>query len=170
MNGVVLGNSDVWPITFLASVLIWLMFGGLLVLWVIDGRIKREQALHAFFAALISWGVASMIKTIFPTLRPFQVNGGSQLTLSIYHTTSAFPSVHAAIAFALAATVWLHDKKLGVLFVISAIGVGIGRILGNVHYLVDIVGGAVIGSSVAYLVEKLHVYGLVSGSKFKNTK
>ncbi len=170
MNGAVLGNSDVWPVTFLASVLIWLMFGGLLVLWVVDGRIKREQALHAFFAALISWGVASMIKAIFPTLRPFQVNGGSQLTLTTYHTTGAFPSAHTAIAFALAATVWLHDKKLGMLFVISAIGVGAGRILGNVHYLIDIVGGAVIGSSVAFLVEKLHVYDLVSGSKFENKK
>ncbi len=167
MNGEVLGNTDVWPVTFLASILIWLMFGGLLVLWIIDGRIKKEQALHAFFASLLAWTIANMIKSLFPTLRPFQVNGGPVLTLSTYHSSGAFPSAHAAAAFALATTVWLHDRKLGLLFVVAAFGVGVGRVLGNVHYLIDIVGGGVTGAIVAFAADKLHVYSLVSGSEFK---
>ena len=121
MNGAVLGNSDVWPVTFLASILIWLMFAGLLVLWIIDGRIKKEQALHAFFSAILAWTVANMIKSLFPTLRPFEINAGPVWTISTYHSSGAFPSAHAATAFALAFTIWLHDKKLGIIFLLSAL-------------------------------------------------
>ncbi len=147
-------------ITFLASFLIVILFGALLVLWVVDGRVKREQALHALFSAVAAWAIASMIKNIFPTFRPFQVNGNVALTLTT-SPDSAFPSVHSAVAFALAATVWLHDKRLGSTFLLGAVLVSVGRMLANVHYLLDIAGGAVLGVVIATIVDKLHLYNLV---------
>lgn len=60
-------------VTFLASILIWLMFFGLIVLWIIDGKIKKETVIHAIFSMGIAWVVTELIKYFFPTLRPFQV-------------------------------------------------------------------------------------------------
>lgn len=132
------------------------MYAGLLVLWIIDGRIKKERALHALLASLVAWGLAEMIKTIFPTLRPFQTNGHIPLTLTTPRD-AAFPSSHAAAAFGLAIAVWLHDKKSGTIFILAAFFVGLGRVLGNVHSALDILGGAAIGSVTAFVLEKLHV-------------
>ena len=60
-------------ITFLASFLIMVLFLALIVLWIVDGRVKREQALHALFSAAAAWVIGSMIKNVFPTFRPFQL-------------------------------------------------------------------------------------------------
>ena len=145
---------------FLASVLIWLMFGGVAVLWIIDGRIKKEVALHAFLASLIAWGIIELLKSLFPVARPYVVNGGDSFVIWS-PTDGSFPSGHAGAAFALAVTIWLHNKKLGALFLIAALIVSISRVIANVHYSLDFVGGAVVGSLVALGVEKLHVFKLL---------
>jgi len=147
-------------ITFLASFLIWFMFAGLGYLWIIDGKVLKEQVLHAFLTALIAWGIAQMIKGLFPTTRPFHTNGKAPLTVTV-PTDAAFPSGHASAAFGLAVSVWLHDKKIGKVFLVSAVLVGLGRILGNVHSLLDVSGGCVLGAMTAFVVEKLHLHKLL---------
>ena len=137
------------------------MFLGLLILWVIDGKIKKEQVLHALFAVAVAWGIAQVIKAVFPTLRPFELNGLTPLTL-LPSSDGAFPSGHSAAAFALATTIWLHDKKMGWVFVIAALVVGVARVLGNVHYPIDILGGAVLGAVVAFLIERVHLRKFIS--------
>lgn len=142
-------------ITFLASFLIYLLFAGLIVLWFIDGKIKKEQVIHALFAAFIAWGISSLIKHFFPTLRPFMVNG-REVDVLITPFDGAFPSSHTAEAFALAVTVFMHDRKVGWGFLVSALAIGVARIIANVHYPMDIVGGAFLGTIVAVIVEKVH--------------
>lgn len=160
MNPAVLSGQTSLIITFTASFLIWIMLAGLILLWFIDGKIKKEQALHALFASLIAWGLTQMIKGLIPTLRPFQVNGGVPMTMTIPFDAS-FPSGHAATAFALATSVWLHDKKIGILFLVGAFLVGWGRIASNVHYLGDVLVGAVIGIATSYTIQKLHLFKLL---------
>lgn len=160
MNPAVLSSSSSVLVVLMASFLIWVLFAGLFFLWAIDGRVKKEQALHALFSSVLAWVLAQMIKEFFPSLRPFELNGGPPLTLTVPFD-AAFPSGHSATAFGMAASIWLHDKKLGILFVLGAVLVGAGRVLGNVHFVIDIIGGAVVGISVAYLVERLHLFKLV---------
>ena len=74
---------------------------------------------------------------------------------------SSFPSGHAAAAFALAFAVWLHNKKIGVVFIILAVLVGLGRVLSNVHYSFDVFGGALLGVVVAYIIGRLHMFKLL---------
>lgn len=147
-------------ITFFASFLIWFMFLGLAVLWVVDGRIKREQALHALASSTIAWVLAEMFKSFIPIVRPFHLNGLEPLTLTIPNGF-AFPSSHTAVAFALAVTIWLHDKKIGTVYLVAATMVGVARIAAHVHFPIDIIGGALIGITVAYLVENVHFSRLV---------
>ena len=144
-------------VEFLASFLIYLMFAGLIVLWFIDGKIKKEQVLHALFAAFTAYLITAIIKLVFPTLRPFRVEDLAPLTFTVPNDGS-FPSGHSAEAFAVATTIWLHDKKWGIVYMLFALAVGIARVLANVHYPIDIVGGALTGTLVGVVVEKVHLF------------
>lgn len=144
-------------ITFLASILIWFMFFGLIVLWVVDGKIKKEIVIHAIFSALIAWILTEVLKNFVPTIRPFQLNSLDPLTLTT-PLDNTFPSTHTAAAFAMSVTVFLHDRKVGMLYLIMAGLVGVARIMAHVHYPADIVVGAVLGSLVSYISEKKHLF------------
>jgi undecaprenyl-diphosphatase len=166
MNEALLVDKGAWIVAFMASFLIWIMFGGLLVLWLIDGRIKKEQALHAFLSALLAWLIAEMLKNLIPSVRPFKVYGYAPLTFTV-PMDSSFPSSHAAATFAMAASVWLHNRRLGTIFVFGAILTGVGRMLANVHSLLDIMTGGVLGAASAVFVARLHLGKLISGGKIK---
>jgi undecaprenyl-diphosphatase len=148
-------------VTFLASVLIWLMFFGLIVLWVIDGKIKKETVIHAIFSCLIAYAVTELIKTFFPTLRPFQFDGALPLTLTV-PTDGAFPSSHSAVGFALAVTILKHDRKVGILYLVMAGLVGVARIMAHVHYPIDIMAGAFIGTLISGLTSGKHFVRLLN--------
>jgi undecaprenyl-diphosphatase len=142
-------------IEFFASFFIYFLFLGLIILWFADGKIKKEQVVHALLACTIAWSIAFLIKHFFPTLRPYMVNGG-ETDVFARPVDGAFPSGHTVLAFALAVTVFMHDKKIGSLFLVSALLIGIARVLANVHYPIDIVGGAFLGTIVAVVIEKMH--------------
>jgi len=145
MNGVVFSGQASVIVTFLASFLIWLMYGAFLAFWLFGKRITKKQALQVFLASLFAWVFAELIKYAFPTTRPFIANGLSPMTLTV-PTDPAFPSTHSAVAFGMATSVWFHHKKMGYLLLLSALLVGLGRVWANVHYPGDILGGAVLGS------------------------
>lgn len=153
------GMDDI-VIEFFATFLIWLFYAGLIVLWFVDGKIKKEQVLHALLASLIAWVIVFLIKQIFPTMRPFVRNGG-EVDVLIKPTDSAFPSAHTALAFSVAVTIFLHDRKVGWWYLLGALLIGLARVLANVHYPIDIVGGAFIGTLIAVLVEREHLFKLL---------
>lgn len=144
-------------IEFVASFFIWFLFAGLLILWFVDGRIKKEQVIHALLACSIAFLVANLIKHFYPTLRPFMINGGG-VDVLFRPNDGAFPSEHTTAAFALAVTIFFHDKKIGSIYLLSALLIGISRILANVHYPIDIIGGALIGTLTAVVIEKTHLF------------
>lgn len=148
-------------IRFLASYLIWILFAGLFILWVVDGKIKKEQVVHALFSCILAWAISFLIKQAFPTVRPFWLDGEAVKTLTIPQD-AAFPSIHTAVGFALSVTIFMHDKKYGWLFLIASFLIGISRIMANVHYPADIFAGAFLGTLVAVVVEKVHLFGLIT--------
>jgi undecaprenyl-diphosphatase len=155
-----MGYFENVAIEFLATFLIWFLYVGLIILWFIDGRIKKEEVIHAVLASLIAWILAYLIKRFFPTIRPFMLNGKG-VDVLIKPTDGAFPSAHTALAFALGVTVFMHDRKIGCLFLVGAIFVGISRVMANVHYPSDILGGTLIGTLVAVLMEHVHLFGFL---------
>lgn len=154
-------------IEFFATFLIWILYAGLLVLWFIDGKIRKEQVIHALVAGTIAWGIAQLIKLLFPTVRPFVLNG-RDVEVLIAPTDAAFPSAHTALAFSLAVTIFMHDRKVGWWYLVAALAVGVARVFANVHYPVDIIGGAFIGTLVAVIIEKSHMFKLLDSRKKKH--
>jgi undecaprenyl-diphosphatase len=153
-----------FTIEFFATFLIWILYAGLVVLWFIDGKIRKEQVIHALAAGALAWIIAFLIKHFFPTLRPFMVNGRATDVL-IPPMDAAFPSAHTALAFSLAVTIFMHDRKVGFWYLIGALLVGTARVLANVHYPIDIMGGAFIGTLIAVVVEKTHMFQLLLRKK-----
>lgn len=151
-------------IEFFATFLIWILYAGLVILWFIDGKIRKEQVIHALFAGVLAWGIAQAIKYIFPTVRPFVLNGG-EVDVLFRPTGPAFPSAHTALAFSLAVTIFMHDRKVGWGYLIAAFFIGVARVLANVHYPLDIIGGALIGTLVAVIIEKTHMFKLLKRGK-----
>ena len=150
-----MNQMDDIVIEFFATFLIWFLFAGLIILWFIDGKIKKEQVVHALVACSVAWIIAFLIKKFFPTLRPFVLNG-KEVEVMLKPSDGAFPSEHTTLAFALATTIFMHDRKIGWIYLIAAAAVGISRVLANVHYPIDILGGAFLGTIVAVVIEKVH--------------
>ena len=132
------------------------MFFAVFLLWIIPGPFSKKNFIHAVIASFIALGISESIKYLFPTLRPFEFHGGPILTLTIPHDSS-FPSIHSATSFALASSVIKYDKKIGIYFIIGAILVALGRVLGNVHSMTDVLGGVVIGVCSVILLDKLRI-------------
>jgi len=153
-------------ITFTASFILWFMYAGIIVLWLIDGKIKKEQAIHALVVSFVAWLLAEIIKQMFPSLRPFVTDGNTPLTLTVPSAIDgSFPSGHSAAAFGLAFALWLHKRKTGWLYLLLAVVVGTARVLAFVHYPVDILGGALLGIFTALFLDKFHFRKVVTKLK-----
>lgn len=160
MNPQVLASNSSIFIAFLASFLIYTLFAGLIVLWIVDGKFNKEQVLHALLAVIIAWTFTQMLKSIFPVMRPYQLDERLPITLTVPRDGS-FPSSHSAVAFALATSIWLHKRVVGVPFFIIAILVAVGRVVSNVHFVLDVLVGGFIGLTTSFILERMHVTKLL---------
>ena len=156
MNPFILASDNNLVITFLASFLIWFMVAGIVYLWITNAKIRIRHVIEIFLATLVAFIITELIKKVFPTLRPFEVNGRIPLTLTI-PTDPSFPSEHTSLAFALATGIRKFGKKSFFLYLGFALLVGVGRLLSNVHYIIDIITGAAIGIISVLMLEKVKV-------------
>ncbi len=107
------------------------------------GLCLEYLAIIVLVPLLISLGISKIVKRHRPTLprrhHPF---------IDLFVNTYSFPSSHTTIAFALSVAV-IHDSTF-VYFLIGAILVGLGRLAVGVHYLSDVIVGAVVGLLFGY--------------------
>lgn len=140
-------------ITFTASFLVWIMVFGVIAFLYKNRKRKIQEILSVIISPLLAVVFSWTVKLFIPYAnRPFRINGFPPLTLTVPVNTS-FPSDHTAFSFALAVSIFLYNKKFGFLLLILALVVGAGRVFGNVHYPVDILGGAILGTFSALLVD-----------------
>lgn len=141
----------------------WTFIGGdyflyAFVLSVIVLGVNKKFRNHAYIAlvsALISYSmIVQALKHWIYRPRPFEVLAIQQLIVD-HERGNSFPSGHATIYFALAFAFW--GTKYFWPFVILAVIGALGRVVVGVHYPLDILTGAVIGSTVSLLLRHLHI-------------
>ena len=113
------------------------------------------SASRIFFAATISsllarFGAVELIRFFYHRPRPFSAL--YEIHPLFLDGNWSFPSGHAAFFFAMAAAAYSYDKKLGAWLFASAVLISAARVAAGVHYPSDILGGAIIGISVALAV------------------
>lgn len=143
-------------VVFLADYAIFLLFSLLPVLWI---QKKREMVLHAIISAFIAWLISKFLKDFFAIPRPYIANSFTPLVA--HSSDGSFPSNHTASAFSISVSIFLHKHKWGIPLIILSLAIGISRILGGVHYPLDILGGIIIGTAVAWGTHRLHVHKLL---------
>lgn len=85
-----------------------------------------------------------IIKHLVARPRPFVINGAIELIIKAPSGFS-FPSSHTATCFAMATTIYLFHKRLGVVAYVYASLVAFSRMYLYVHYPSDIIGGIALG-------------------------
>lgn len=135
-----------WPIYGLPSVL--------LGLWLFGARADRAAAVGAGVTCCIALFGAVVVSTSIDHPRPFMV--GLAANVLDHAPDSSFPSDHATLLFALAASFALrpvpHLRWLGAALSLAGLAVGWARVALGVHFPFDIVGAAVIAGLSAVLV------------------
>lgn len=143
-------------IIFFAKYFPYAVMLAFLALLFYSGYEKREKIkilwTALFSTAIARFGVTELIRFFYHRPRPFVALNTEPLFAE--HSWS-FPSGHAAFFFALAASLYFYNKKWGVWFFLGATIISVARVIAGVHYSSDILGGALVGIAVAYVVYKL---------------
>lgn len=140
---------------FSAETLGYLMVFGLIILFLKNRTKYREMALVALISAVVARGIfVSIIRFFYDHPRPFMVFENIKQLIN-HDISSSFPSGHASFYFALAAGVYLYNKKLGAVYLTLAGLIGFARIVAGVHWPYDILGGIALGVATALLIKFL---------------
>lgn len=126
----------------------WFWGAALVLLWIFSNSFWREWEVVEFFGIAGLAGVVLAIKFLVRRERPQGEWGG------IYRNTDphSFPSGHAARAFLIAVLASaLGPMWLGIFLWIWAPLVALARVAMGVHYLSDVVAGAVLGVIVGLI-------------------
>jgi undecaprenyl-diphosphatase len=99
---------------------------------------------------------ATGLKGLFDRPRP-PLRYPNQDPLVAVPDTASFPSGHAATSFAGATILAFAFPRVAPLFYILASAVGFSRVYLGVHYPLDIVGGAVLGTLIALALRFLTI-------------
>ncbi|KKT82711.1 MAG: hypothetical protein A3B99_01845 [Candidatus Yanofskybacteria bacterium RIFCSPHIGHO2_02_FULL_44_12b] len=116
----------------------------------------KEMVVVAFGSAIIARLIfAEAIRFFYYNPRPFLVLDNVKQLIN-HETTGSLPSGHASFYFALAAGVYIYNKKAGRIYLISAGLIGFARVFSGVHWPADILAGAALGIGTAFLVRHLY--------------
>lgn len=114
---------------------------------------KKKEILVVFLGSFLAYFLAAILKILFHTARPFLAlpNTNPLFLESGY----AFPSGHSTFFMALAFSIFFLHKKVGYVFMLFALLIGLARIVAGVHFPIDILGGFILGFLVAYFVKNV---------------
>ncbi len=114
-----------------------------------------------FAACVARWVVKTAILLVYHRPRPFALLQGVHQYISTSPSESfqSFPSGHTIFFFALATSLFMFNKKLGWWFFAAAFVMGVARVMAGIHWPTDILGGAILGILVGWVVYKIYALG-----------
>lgn len=142
-------------IIFFAEYLAYILLG-IMVLYILFHNYPfREKIMTGVSALLAGWiaryGVTEHIRMFWNRPRPFISHNVHQL---LSENSYSFPSGHSTFFFAFSTIIYFHHKKLGIFFYGATICMTLARVMAGVHYLSDIIAGAVVGIISAWVTCK----------------
>ena len=142
--------------------------------------IFKKFKLKTGFVILLTFGLlvtladqtsVHLFKNVFERLRPCHNRDIKEFVYTLNHCGGSygFVSSHAANSFAFAVLSLLFFRKIwySVTIILWAFLVGYSRIYLGVHFPGDILGGAILGSFIAFVLYKILI---MFSKKFENSK
>ncbi len=144
----------------------FIAFGAVAILLIILRGKKREIRALIIVAVvvLVSDFMAAHLKVLFGRIRPCHALTGVKLLVGCGGSYS-FPSGHATNIFAAMVFLSLRYKKYRPFFIAVAVAVAYSRVYVGVHYPLDVLGGAILGTFVALAINWVDKKGLHSIKK-----
>jgi len=137
-------------VIFIADWLIWWLIFITIALFILK-KISFKTISQIFIITLIAWLVAELIKHFYFSPRPFLVLTEVKL-LFTHGLNDSFPSGHITLTFALATAISLFTNyKIGLLFFTGAFLIGLSRIIIGIHWPLDILAGALLGTIIVLI-------------------
>jgi membrane-associated phospholipid phosphatase len=104
------------------------------------------------------------LKVAFHRKRPVLYTSGAVAAATDPENQRSFPSGHTSLAFAVATSYLVmanrehlpHRTRNAILLYGGASGVGVLRLAGGSHFPTDVLGGAVLGAGIGWLVAAVH--------------
>ena len=125
----------------------------LVVLFAVVWGRMRTLARRAAVAAGASAGIALLLGQVVSHLvdrpRPFVAHPGLIHLFAPHAADASFPSDHTTASFAIATAIVLRSRLWGSLALVAAALLGVSRVVIGVHYPLDVLAGAALGSAVA---------------------
>jgi undecaprenyl-diphosphatase len=123
-------------------------------LWLFDrpgGAPKWKLAAgSAFTAAALALLVNLVIHALWDRPRPYETHTISHPWSS--STDASFPSDHASASLAIAFTVLAFDLPVGIVFLVAAVLIAVGRVLIGAHYPGDVGASLVVAAAASFVV------------------
>ena len=123
----------------------------ILISFFLINKKKRKLALPLGLSIIFSYVITYLLKFVIARPRPLGISMNFLFNLADY----SFPSAHAAVAFAALPILNKTYPKLKWLWILSASFIAFSRIYIGVHYLSDVVAGALIGYFTSIFITKL---------------
>lgn len=113
---------------------------------------SKLAAASAGISAVVALLVNAVLGHLWYHARPF-ADHPKQTVLLVHHgADNSFPSDHASVAFAVAFAVLVFHRRLGIVLLAVAVGVGLDRIFVGVHYPIDVLTSFLVGLGAALVV------------------
>jgi undecaprenyl-diphosphatase len=112
----------------------------------------RRAAVAAGLSAGIALAVAAVLSRLVDRPRPFVDHAATVHLFSHHVADPGFPSDHATAAFAIGVALLLRERAWGIVVLVLATVLAVGRVAMGIHYPTDVLGGAALGAAVAAIL------------------
>lgn len=109
----------------------------------------RRAAVAAVLSAGLALAIGAVISALVDRARPFVVDANGVHLFSAHSADPGFPSDHATASFAIAMAIFLRHRGWGVVALLAAAVLSVGRVAIGVHYPTDVLAGAALGVAAA---------------------